>query len=111
MKHISTFGVKTYSSLKVKRCTLFVTGYETSSSLEERAKEEEQAYSNHDTFWEDNNFNDEVEPAEAPKTSEVGQRFQLALNGKFLKGHFPCKKTCLTNLLNKSLNYSTKKKK
>jgi len=50
MKHISTFGVKTYSSLKVKRCTLFVTGYETSSSLEERAKEEEQAYSNHDTF-------------------------------------------------------------
>jgi len=41
MKHVFTLDVKTNGSIKVKRCTLVLTGHGANASLKKRTKEEE----------------------------------------------------------------------
>jgi len=72
MKHVSTLDVKTYGSLIVKRRTLVITSYETSSNAKDKIKDKEQVSSNHVTIWEAEDLVVEVEPAKAPKTLEDG---------------------------------------
>jgi len=72
MKCISTLNVKIKSSLKVKRCTLVIIGYKTSSISKESAKEEEQVPYNHVTFQEIDDLEANIKLFQAPKTLEDG---------------------------------------
>ena len=75
MKRIFDLDIKTNSSLKVKRCTLVITSYETSSNSKEQIKEDGKASSHPITIWVANDLEVEVKLAEVPETSENTESF------------------------------------
>ena len=60
MKRISTLDVKTNGSLKVKRCTLLVSSYGTSSNSKAKIKDEEQPSSYPITIREADDLEDDI---------------------------------------------------
>ena len=89
-QHISTLDVKTDGSLKVKRRTLVITSYRTSSNSKGKIKDEVQPSSHPITVREANALMAEtrlIKPLEIPKN--VGDFQHALVSGKFSKHHFP----------------------
>jgi len=90
VKCVSTLDVRSDGSLKVKRRTLVITSYRTSSNSKGKIKDEEQPSSHPITIREANDLEDDTKSAEMPNTSENIEDFQHSpAGGKFLKRHFP----------------------
>jgi len=70
MKPVSTLDVKTNGSLKVKRHTLAITSYATSSNSKGKIKDEEQPSSHPVTVREANDLEANTQSTEVPNTSE-----------------------------------------
>jgi len=83
MKRVSTLVVKTDGSLKVKRCTLVITNYGTSSNSKGKIKDKEQP-SHPATVREANDLKGEIGSTEALEISENIGDFQYGpAIGKF----------------------------
>ena len=70
MKCVFAFDVKTNGSLKVKRRTLVITSYETSSNSNGKIKDEEQPSSHPITIQEADDLEDDTKSVEVPNTSK-----------------------------------------
>jgi len=75
MKHVSTLDVKTNGSLNVKRHTLVITSYRTSSNSKGKIKDEKQPFSLPIIIREANDLEDDTESVELPSTSENVEEF------------------------------------
>jgi len=76
MKRISTSDVKSDGSLKVKRRTLVITSYQTSSNAKGKIKDEEQPSSppitiREDDDLEDDDLEDDTKSAECQTPQEM----------------------------------------
>jgi len=90
MKRVSTLDVKIDGSLKVKRRTLVITIYDTSSNSKGKIKDEEQASSHPITVRDVDDLKTETASAKEPKTPENVEGFKHgSANGKPLNRHFP----------------------
>jgi len=90
MKCVFNLNVKTNGSLKIKRRTLVITSYETSSNSKDKIKDEEQPSSHPATVQEANDLKAETESTKALEIPENVGDFQHGLaSGKFLNRHFP----------------------
>jgi len=89
-KRVSTLGVKTDGSLKVKICTLVITNYGTSSNSRGKIKDEEKPSPHPFIVWETGDLKAESRSNEALEIPENVEDLQHGLaSGKFLKHHFP----------------------
>jgi len=90
MKRVSTLDVKSDGSLRIKRCTLVITSYETSSNSKGKIKDEEQASSHPIAVREADDLKVKTGSTEAPETLKNVGCFQHGpTTGKFLKHRFP----------------------
>jgi len=90
MKRVSTLDVKSDGSLRIKRCTLVITSYETSSNSKAKIKDEEQASSHPIAVREADDLKVKTGSTEAPETLKNVGCFQHGpTTGKFLKHRFP----------------------
>ena len=79
--------------------TWLVTNYQASLDSKGKIKKEERASSDHNTIWEADNLDVEVQQVEAPETSGDGEGFQHGpAYVDFLECCFHWKKECLTML-------------
>ena len=76
MKRISTSDVKANNSMEVKRHTLIITSCEARMNSKERAKEGEQAFSNHVTIKDADYLEVEVNPNDAQEKIVDEEGFQ-----------------------------------
>ena len=90
MKRVSTFDVKTYGSLKVKRRTLVITKCEASSNSKEKLKGDGQGHFHPSTVRDPDDVEDETRSTKVLGSPENVRDFQHSpTNGKFLQHHFP----------------------
>jgi len=86
MKCVSTFDVKIDGSLKVKKRTLVITSYETTSNSKGKIKDEEQPSSHPVTIRGADDLKAEIGLIEVLQTpGNVGDFQHGPTNGKFLK--------------------------
>jgi len=72
MKHFSSLGIKTDSSLRVKMRTVIFIGRQKSSNFNEETEKEQLVTSNHIKIHECDNSVSEIELAKMPETFKDG---------------------------------------